>query len=601
MPLLAIKRLFLCVLLHSTLTFAELTTFDPALSDQALSVQRLANQENQTSIGYSPLADSKQDLRLIDKATRPIVRIAADYDYPPYEFIDEYGFPRGYTVELTRAIAAVMGFDVDFVMTDWKSALDGLYAGKYDALQRVAATQYRAKDLLFSSPHSIVNQSLFARLGAPEINHIEVLRGQSVIVQNSGSMHDYLLENHIGANIVPTRTHSEALRLLSAGEYHYALIANLPSLYLSKELKINNIYPVASLSFAQRLSYAALPHNEELMAKFSEGLAILKSTGRQQEIYNKWFGTVTKDTIAWDKIGRFAAYAIALLLVILSGIIVWNTMLRKEVEKRSIQLKAQQEQLIQADKMASLGVLVSGVAHEINNPTSLLMLNLPLLKEAWEDALPYLEEQAQTSAEFSLAGLPFARIKQELPFLLDEMDQSTLRIRNIVNDLKDFARSETDEIKQEVNLNAVVATAVRLVDKSIRSATNQFEMHLDARQPIILGRAQRIEQVIINLIINACDALESPQGYIKLTTSISLDLQQVYIVIEDQGKGIAAEHLTRLTDPFFTTKRDQGGTGLGLSVSAGIIQSHAGRLAFDSQPALGTSVTVTLPLVHTLS
>lgn len=135
------------------------------------------------------------------------------------------------------------------------------------------------------------------------------------------------------------------------------------------------------------------------------------------------------------------------------------------------------------------------------------------------------------------------------------------------------------------------------MDKSIRGATDHFSLHLDQRNPHITGNAQRIEQVIINLILNACDALPDKSAKLALTTTLSADQKEVLLVVEDQGCGIAKEALPRLTDPFFTTKRETGGTGLGLSVSAGIVKAHKGRLSFESTVGQGTTAIVTFPIL----
>lgn len=531
----------------------------------------------------------------IGSMERPIIIVGADHSYPPYEFVNQYGEPDGYNVELTLAIADLMGFEVEFRMSDWNTALKGLYQGDVDVLQGIAYSIIRSQTILFSPPHSIVNQSIFARDDSPHISDVNMLKDKEVIVQNASIMHEYLINEGIGAKIIPVTTHLEAIRQLAAGKHDFALIANLPSLYLTKEMGLNNIYPISSPVQGQRLGYGVLPKNENLISRFTEGLAILKNTGRQQEIYEKWLGSLEKQALPWDIIAQIVGIAATLLLLILAGIVIWNSMLRKEVEKRSSQILEQQQQLIQADKMASLGVLVSGVAHEINNPTGLLMLNLPLLKEAWVDALPKLEVYEHEHGSFKLAGLSFNRIKQELPYLLDEMDQGTIKIRNIVNDLKDFARSEPDAIKQEVDINKVIQTAVRLVDKSIRTATDDFELGLQDQHLFIMGSAQRIEQVMINLIINACDALDDKSQSIRVSSELNLSQTHVIIKVEDQGRGIEEDLLPRLTDPFFTTKRELGGTGLGLSVSASIVQAHEGIMTFDSVKLLGTSVTISLP------
>ncbi|WP_191603156.1 transporter substrate-binding domain-containing protein [Marinomonas algicola] len=529
-----------------------------------------------------------------------VIKIAADSSYPPYEYLNEQGEASGYSVELTKAIAQVMGLKIEIIMTDWQNALNGLHSGEFDALQSIAYSDDRAKIIAFSSPHSITNQSIFARTDDSKIHSIEALRNKSVIVQDASIMHEFLIEKDLGARIIPTKTHTEALRQLSAGNYDFALVANLPSLYLSKELNLNNIRPVFNPVSGQRLSYGALAGNEELIARFSEGLAILKNTGIQQKIYDKWLGTLEKQDSLIKTIGPFAVYFLGVLSLIFMAVVVWNSMLRKEVDKRSQQLKDQQQQLIQADKMASLGVLVSGVAHEINNPTGLLIVNLPLLKSAWEDALPYLERHPEYE-NITLAGLPFSRIKEELPYIMHEMNHSTIKIRDIVNDLKDFARVEAEDNKHLVPLNDLISTSVRLVDASIRNATAHFDLNLDPKNLSIYANPQRIEQVIINLIINACDSLEDTDKRIQLSTYFDVDKEEATITLEDQGKGIKAEHLPRLSEPFFTTKREAGGTGLGLSVSSGIISSYHGSMSFDSVVGLGTKVIVKLPIINSLS
>ena len=206
-----------------------------------------------------------------------VITIAADYNYPPYDFIGEDGRPAGYTVELSYAIAEVMGFEIELTMTDWQSAYTDLLEGNVDVLQGIAYSDERAEHILFSSPHSIVNQSLFARKDGPHVSHIKQTAGYEVIVQNASIMHEYLKRHVPDAIIIPMPTHSAALRLLASGQHDFALIANLPSLYLSKELGLSNLEPIARPVAGQRLSYGTLPNNEDILALFSEGLAILSA------------------------------------------------------------------------------------------------------------------------------------------------------------------------------------------------------------------------------------------------------------------------------------------------------------------------------------
>lgn len=522
--------------------------------------------------------------------------IGGDYNYPPYEFINNKGQPSGYNVELTLAIAEVMGMKVKFRFSDWADVRKALETGEIDALQGMVNSPERRATFDFSPAHAIVHQSIFARRNEPRATSLSELRDKDVVVQKNGIMHDYLLQNDVGARLSTVETHADALRQLAAGKHDYALVANLPGLYLGKELGLSNLIPVGKPFQAQHYGYAVLKGNEDLLAQFSEGLAILKNTGRQQQIYNTWLGPLQEKSLPWKQWGKWAASLSALLLLFLGGSIIWNRMLQRQVGLRTAELHIQQQQLIQADKMTSLGILVSGVAHEINNPTGLLLLNMPVIQEAWQDCDEVLEQHYAQHGDFMLGGLSYSQMRDEIPTLLQDMYEGAHRIKRIVNDLKDFSRQENNDIREPFDFNEVVATAVRLAENSINNSTDHFSVSYSHKLPIIKGNAQRIEQVVINLIINACQALNGRHKAINVHTFAAPEGQQICLEIKDEGCGIEAENLSRLLDPFFTTRREQGGTGLGLSVSSGIVLAHNGLLKFESAPDQGTRVILTLPV-----
>jgi polar amino acid transport system substrate-binding protein len=248
--------------------------------------------------------------------------------------------------------------------------------------------------------------------------------------------------------------------------------------------------------------------------------------------------------------------------------------------------------------MAAVGVLAAGVAHEVNNPNGLALLDVPIVRAAFDDALPVLDAHARQEPAFTLAGLPYARMRQEIPQLLDEVLEGSRRIKHIVADLKDFARREDAPRLEPTDLNDAARAAVRLVDASIRRATRHFRIDLSEGLPPVRGNPQRLEQVIVNLLLNACQALPDAGRGVALSTRHDLERGAVLLEVRDQGRGIAPEHLPRLTEPFFTTKRETGGTGLGLSLSAGIVKEHGGSLEFASRPGDGTRVTLALPALR---
>lgn len=269
--------------------------------------------------------------------------------------------------------------------------------------------------------------------------------------------------------------------------------------------------------------------------------------------------------------------------------------LGKTFNKMGDELKRNQVQLVQADKMSSLGVLVAGMAHEINNPTSLILLNIRQLQRAWRDIGPLLEEYFVRNGDFEVGGLDYSEIREDIPELLLETQDRAERIKRIVHDLKDYSQQDRRPRIRSIDLNEVANVAIRLVDNSIKKHTTRFSVFLAENLPSFKGTARRIEQIVVNLLLNACQVLERDDQKITLRTGFLEKSGELILEVVDEGRGIAPEHLRKLTDPFFTTRREQGGTGLGLFVSNGIAAEHGGRIEFDSKLGKGTRVRLILP------
>jgi signal transduction histidine kinase len=534
----------------------------------------------------------------------PVV-VGGNRDYPPYEFLDKEGKPAGFNIDLTRAIAEVMGFEVEFRMGGWSDQVADLKTGRIDLLQGLSWSERRENEFDFTPSHTIVHHAIFARKGSPVVSTLDDLKGKKVIVHRDGIMHNELKARGYEQDLVLTPTPAEGLRLLASGKYDYSVVAMLPGIYIIRENKLTNLVPVARDVASYRYGYAVKKGNTELQSRFSEGLAILHKTGKYQEIHRRWLGVLEPNRISWESTFRYVAVIVVPLLLVLGGTVFWSHSLRKQVVQRTAslshaleELQSNQRQLVQADKLAALGTLVSGVAHEINNPNGLIMLDIPILKRAYLDAVPILDEKFDREGEFDLGGIPYSRMRGEISRIMDEMQEGSARIKRIVHDLKDFSRKSDDSDKHATDFNEVVQTAVRLVEPTLRTATEHFNMQYGTGLPSVRMNPQRIEQVVINLLVNACQALPDASRGISLTTAYDPDSRKVVLQVRDEGKGIAKEHLQLLTDPFFTTKRETGGTGLGLSVSAGIVKEHDGELQFSSEPGRGTTVTLTLPITN---
>jgi len=257
--------------------------------------------------------------------------------------------------------------------------------------------------------------------------------------------------------------------------------------------------------------------------------------------------------------------------------------------------KLQQAQLIHANRMTSLGTIVSGVAHEINNPNNLIMFNAPMILSAWEDAVPVLDDFFRENGDFSLGGLPYSEMREVVPKLATGISDASTRIKTIVWNLKDFARQDIPRRPALVRVNDVVRVAVGILNHEILRATHRFEVAYGEDLPPVMGSTQQLEQVVINLVNNALQALSSNQQGIRLNTRTVPGTGEVELCVEDEGVGMSPEVLERIKEPFFSTRLDSGGLGLGVSICRSIVQEHKGTLEFESEVGKGTRAVIRLP------
>jgi two-component system NtrC family sensor kinase len=250
----------------------------------------------------------------------------------------------------------------------------------------------------------------------------------------------------------------------------------------------------------------------------------------------------------------------------------YHDTLEQRVEERSRQLAASQAQLLRAAKLASIGELAGGVAHELNNPAAVILMRAERLRQ---------ERGLSTEGDEDL----------------DAIRRQVERISRIVTALLAFSRQAATCL-QPTDANEALRRVTLLVEETLRSRGVRLQWELAERLPPVQADGSRLEQVLLNLINNAVDAMPDG-GVIQLTTRAeptSGPAVAVVIEVADTGTGIAAEHLPRIFDPFFTTKRVGQGTGLGLSLSYGIMQEHGGEITVDSLPGQGTRFGLRFPL-----
>ena len=266
-------------------------------------------------------------------------------------------------------------------------------------------------------------------------------------------------------------------------------------------------------------------------------------------------------------------------------------------------LRNAQHQLLQSERLASIGQLAAGVAHEINNPIGYVFSNFGTLEvylqrlfemlDAYEQAESALANRDIATGLAALRGqVELDYLKQDIPMLMGESREGLSRVRKIVQDLKDFSRVDTHQEWTWASLH-------QGIDSTLNIVANEIKYRADVRReygtlPDIECLPSELNQVFLNLLVNAAHAFGLERGLIVVRSGDAGD--EVWVEVEDNGSGIAPEYLARVFDPFFTTKPVGRGTGLGLSLAYGIVQKHHGRIDVRSEPGRGSCFRVTLPV-----
>lgn len=264
--------------------------------------------------------------------------------------------------------------------------------------------------------------------------------------------------------------------------------------------------------------------------------------------------------------------------------------LLKEKEALVENLKNTQTQLVQSEKMASLGQLTAGIAHEINNPINFIAASCFALESDFDELRPHIQKIEEVEEHTENPDSEIALVVDEIPELINSIKRGVTRTQEIVSNLNTFSRKSYGQFEKS-NLQEGIDSALTILSNKIKE---RIQVHKDYGDiPLVECQLLRINQVFLNLLNNAIDAMEI-DGDLFISTSQQGD--QVVIKIKDTGIGMSKATMKRIFEPFYTTKEIGKGTGLGLSISYGIIQNHKGRIAVKSEPGQGSEFTIYLPI-----
>ncbi len=260
------------------------------------------------------------------------------------------------------------------------------------------------------------------------------------------------------------------------------------------------------------------------------------------------------------------------------------------------QEKMLQRRIVQTEKLSSLGFLVSGVAHEINNPNNFITFNIPILKEYLNEIIPIIDDYAKKHENLEVCRMPYPEFRNDIFKLVKNIENGSRRIQAAVSNLRGITRVKDKLQMDMIDIQEVIGKGVSICRAKIDRLVESFEVDIPKDLPRIYADPETLELVIINLLINAAQAADKDNSWIRLHVSLG-DSRQNHLIIEvrDNGCGMDQKTQNHIFEPFFTTKSPGEGTGLGLTLCLNSIKELGGQIEVDSIQGKGSTFKVILP------
>ena len=257
-----------------------------------------------------------------------------------------------------------------------------------------------------------------------------------------------------------------------------------------------------------------------------------------------------------------------------------------------------ERQVRQRERLASLGLLISGVAHEINNPNTFISFNLPILKDYLDEIVPIIDEYASSRDDFIIANMPYDEFRLDLFKLIENVTHGSRRINTIVTQLKEFSHIQDSRKMAEVDIKSVLERVTTIAGSQINHMVKRFEMEVQADLPKLYTDSNAIEQIVLNMLINACQAADKKESWVRLMAYMPTDRpDSLCIEIADNGCGMDDKTMGHIFDPLFTTKGPASGTGLGLFICHNLVEGLGGTIDVQSVSGESSTFQVVLPVL----
>jgi signal transduction histidine kinase len=253
-------------------------------------------------------------------------------------------------------------------------------------------------------------------------------------------------------------------------------------------------------------------------------------------------------------------------------------------------IESAEEKLTKSQKLASLGLLVSGIAHELGNLSNCIIFNIPILRDYLHKLIPIIDDHAQNRDDFELFSMSYPEFRQDVFRILDNIEHASSRISETGSGFKEFVSMASAEKRKWADVGSLINESVALCRGQMKKTVRHFEMKIVDDLPPIFTDPSALEQVLVNLLINAAQAVDGEDSWVMLSAKLGNTLQDHLIVeVSDNGCGMDEETREKIFEPFFTTRVRENGSGLGLFVSKNLIEKLGGRIEVESKLGVGST------------
>jgi signal transduction histidine kinase/ABC-type nitrate/sulfonate/bicarbonate transport system substrate-binding protein len=518
---------------------------------------------------FAPLLYKHNPLHLNDKEkewlqAHPVIRVGIDHSWPPIEFVDEKGRHSGISASYLNLLEKRLGvrFEVDYSRRLWSDSLRSINNKELDMLSGAAITDKRRESLIFSRPYLKQSMVIVADSGIGHVNDLNDLNGQKVAVVRSYASEEFLRTHYPKIIPVPADTSLEALQKVASGEA-YACIEGLSvASYLIERHDLKNIKVAGETPFRYDIAFA-FRNDWRTLAAISDKVLASITPSEYQEIHGRWLVMERHAPINYDLLWGIAAFMATLFLLVAyknhrldvlvrqrtDELETFNQRLQEEIEKAVEKNRKQEKLLMQQAKMAEIGSMLESIAHQWRQPLNILGLSMTRL-----------------NLSFSLGGSgEAAKVVEIAEAQIEYMSQT-------IDDFRNFFKQDREQVS--VNINRLVNDVEALLGPLLVRKKIIIEREIDPETEISVY-PNELKQVLINLVNNAREAIEQHQGDERsIRIRCVNDERYCTIGVEDTGGGIPPSIIDKIFDPYFTTKFESQGTGIGLYMAKMIIEKH---------------------------